>query len=181
VINLETTEEFDKSLLPEIIELGHFNGNWSKYEEYLYKIFLRDFVYSKPLFLAKQVQYRRNPEIEGKIQTFFHITSVNTSSAKDPNDREPDLRRCERIEWIRVMIDHYYYNTGCCKYIKVWPEEWKNYVRWHLLLPEVRFLIVIEERETYNLLITSFYLEREHQLRKKLKKFEKYEKQKTPF
>ncbi|MGQ3440233.1 hypothetical protein [Bacillus subtilis] len=172
--------EFDENLLPAIIEINAFHGDWERYEDHLYGIFLKDFVYSKPLLIKKPVQYRRNPEINGKIQTFFHITSENTSHAVDPNDRTPDFRRCERVPWIREIIDQYEQQTGCCSFVKIWAEEWKNYIRWHLLIPEVRFLIVVEERENYNLLITSFYLEKDHQLKKKLKKFEKYQKQKTP-
>ena len=166
--------------LPPIIELNDFNGNWTDYENHLYEIFLRDFYDSKPFLFDKPVNYRRNPEIEGKLQSFFHVTSVGSSLAKDPNDRNPDLRRCERLEWIRIIINDYQNQNGCYSKIKCWPEKWRNYTRWHLLLEEVKFLVVVEERETYNLLVTSYYLSKDHQVKKKVKKYEKYIRQKTP-
>ncbi|WP_342475326.1 hypothetical protein NST70_13590 [Weizmannia sp. FSL K6-0777] len=167
---------------PDLIELSDFNGDWVKYEDHLYSIFVSHFVYSKPLFKGKIVNYRRTPEVAGKIQSFFHVTSVNSSLTKNPDDRIPDLRRCERIHWIRKIIDDYSNKVGIFSEIKCWAEDWKQYKRWHLLLEHYKFLVVIEERETYNLLVTSFYLEKDHQVKKKLKKFNDYvQMQRTPF
>lgn len=162
--------------LPPLIELSDFNGNWTRYENQLYEIFLTDFVDSSPHLFGKPVRYRKNPMILDKIQAFFHITSENTSKLDDPNDRIPDFRRCERIHWVRKFLENCGCHNGC---IKFWPEKRGPYKRWHLLLEEVKFMVVVEEREDYNLLITSFYIERDHQLRKKLKKYNEYKEQET--
>lgn len=172
------------TLFPSIVELNSFRGNWSKYESFLYEIFIKDFVDSKPLLHKKPVNYRRHPEIENKLQSFFHITSVDTSLTTNPNDRIPDLRRCEKIHWVRIIIDAYENKKVCnqcqCGFVKCWAEKWRNNVRWHLLFEEAKFMVVVEEREDYCLLVTSFHLEYSHQIKKKLKKFEQYQKQKTP-
>ena len=39
---------------------------------------------------------------------------------------------------------------------------------------ELRFMVVVAERDKYCLLITAFYLEHDHSLRKKLKKYAQY-------
>ena len=91
--------------------------------------------------------------------------------------RLPDLRRCERIEWIRQFIENY----GCdpalccdCEGIKVWKEPYKSTFRTHLLLEEERYMVILEVRESYVLLITAYYLGYSHALEKQLKRYQKY-------
>lgn len=159
--------------LPDIIRLEDYNGNWLLYEEALYQVFYHDFVASKPLFNNLYVNIRKYPIVNGKEQAFFHITSVEF---KDINDRIPDLRRCERIRWPRKIIENYMcqYNCKDCNKIKVWAKPYKNTYRIHILFQDVKFLVVIEERKNYYLLITCFYIEHGHTLDKKLKEYEKY-------
>lgn len=161
--------------LSNLIYLNDFSS-WIEYEDYLYEIYLDDFKYDTPYIFDKPIRIRVNPKIAEKDQTFFHMTS-NSEYAKtnDPNDRTPDLRRCERIKWPRDIIDNYLCNNDCdCNKIKIWREPYKNNTRIHMLFEDVRFLIVIEERKDYMLFITSFYMEHNHQVRKQLKKYEKY-------
>lgn len=169
--------EFYCTWLPNLIYFDDFQ-DWSEYEDYLYEIYLQDFKdkSSAPYILDKPITVRVNPTVGDKDQTFFHITS-NSDFAKtnDPNDRTPDFRRCERIAWPREIIDNYLCNNDCeCNKIKIWREPYKGNSRLHLLFEDVKFLVVLEERKDYVLFITSFYLERSHEIRKKLKKYEKY-------
>lgn len=152
-------------------------SSWSDYENLLYDIYLEDFIKNTPYILEKPVRVRKNPKIEGKDQTFFHITS-NSDFAKtnDPNDRLPDLRRCERIKWPRDIIDNYICEEECrsCNKLKVWREKYKGNDRIHILFEDVNFLIVLEERTEYVLFITSFYMKYNHEVRKQIKKYERY-------
>lgn len=89
----------------------------------------------------------------------------------------PDFRRCERIRWVRKFIENYKCNLAECKEcdgIKVWEEDYHGNPRVHILLEEERYMVVVEKREKYCLLITAFYFEQDHKLRKKLKKYQKY-------
>lgn len=56
--------------------------------------------------------------------------------------------------------------------------------RVHILLEEERYMVVVECRKDYCLLITAFYFEHDHSLNKKLKKYDEYKtsstKQKAP-
>lgn len=165
--------------LPPLVPLEQFNGNWFKYDDFLYNIFKRDFIDSKPYFKSKEVRIRKYPMIANKEQAYFHITSKDSSkTSPDPNNRIPDLRRCERISWIRKIIENYNCNDNCsnCKKIKLWYEPYKMYKRWHLLFEDYKFIVIIEERPNFNLLISSFYIEQEHRLNKMLKRYEKYNK-----
>ena len=164
--------------LPELVVCE----NWAEFDTYdnkLYQIFKRDFIDSHPLYEGKDVVIRRHPIVDDREQTFYHITSkdyhVNV-------ERCPDPRRCERIAWVRKFIENNFCIDDCdiCEGIKVWEEKYKSNKRIYLLLEEEKFIVIIERRETYCLLITAYYLDYEHSLIKLLKKYNAYIKQNAP-
>ena len=148
-------------------------ANWKPYEDKIYQIFLDDFVYLSPSYLGNNVRIRKHPIIDGKEEAFWHVTCQDYSH---DNNRKPDTRRCERIRWIRKIIENHDCNIEECVFcdgIKVWSEERKN-IRTHILFENERYMVVLEPRAKYYLLITAFYLECDNALRKKLEKYEKY-------
>lgn len=161
--------------LPPLISNTSFE-DWKEFADYCYSLFKRDFIDTKPLFLGKSVNIRKHPLQEDKEQGFSHCTSFDpTKKSADPNDRIDDIKRYERIEWPRKIIENYSCSDHCeCNHIKMWREPWKSYDRVHLLFQDVKYLVIIEERETYNLLVSAFYFHYDHQLDKKLKKYERY-------
>lgn len=184
---IKMCDELNCDWLPKLVLMSDFGNNWEEYYEYLYKSYLKDFKdeKNKPFIFDKEIRTRKHPEIENKDQTFFHITSNKEySQTDDENDRLPDLRRCERIKWPRKIIENYNCNKECpgCKKIKLWKENYRNNERIYILFENFRYIVILEEREEYVLFITAFYIEHEHQLKKQLKKYEKYikDKQKTP-
>ncbi|HHL2059771.1 hypothetical protein LI034_07620 [Clostridium perfringens] len=163
--------------LTEIIKLSDFEGDWKKYDDYLYSIFVRDFINNTIMFNGKPVRIRRYPEQCNREQSYFHITNKDSSvGSTDPNDRIPDLRRCERIEWIKLFIENYNCTKGCdqCTGIKVWKEPYKGNSRWHFLFEEFKFLVIIEERTEYNLLISGFYIFNDTVMKKKLRRYNRF-------
>lgn len=160
--------------LPELEYLGDYQNDWKLYENALYSIFKADFVDSRPSFEGKQVNIRRHPIEYNKEEAFFHVTCQDY--LKD-GQRVPDFRRCERIRWVRSFIENYQCdNSKCpdCDGIKVWSEPYKSTTRVHILFEEERYMVVLERRESYCLLITAFYFDHDHALEKKLKHFERY-------
>jgi hypothetical protein len=172
-------EFFKCKWMPPIIKLSDFGGDWKSYDDYLYSIFYSDFFHTRVKFRDKTLRIREQPRVENKAQAYYHVTSVDTSNTNDEDNRIPDMRRCERVPWIRKFIDNHMCNEGCCSAPKIWAEDYKGNTRWHIMIEEVRFLVVVEERDRYCLLITAFYLEYDSQLRKRMEKYNKY-KQKTP-
>lgn len=61
-----------------------------------------------------------------------------------------------------------------------WEEMYRGRVRCNLLFKDERFLIVLEKARNVYFLITSFYIERDWELNKGIRKYETYKKQKTP-
>lgn len=155
--------------------------NWSEfpaYEELIYALFGQDFIQSHPEFEGKPVNIRKHPLVDGREQAFFHVTSKEYTPQKE---RCPDPKRCERIRWVRAFIENFDCDPSkCapCSGIKVWNEPYKMYSRVHILSEEENYMVIIERREKYNLLITAYYFDYPHALKKQLNKFYAYERAK---
>lgn len=156
--------------LPEIIKYNS-EIEWEDYYNSLYEIFKRDFLDKnrKLTFNDKDVYIKKYPLEGNKEQAFFHITNKEEDSV---DDRVPDFRRCERIEWVRLFIENYFCSKKCnCSGVHNWIEPFKeNKMRTYIWCESKRFLVVLEDRNNYYLLITAFYVnENNHKKIEKLK------------
>lgn len=164
--------------LPNLEYLDDYK-DWKEYQDALYEIFSNDFKRSQPLFLGLKVFHRKFPMEYEKEEAFFHITCKDYENNRD---RNPDMRRCERIRWVRYFIDNWEMcrtrDISCddCEGIKAWFEERKTGERAHILLEEERYIVVVELRDEYCLLITAFYIEYDHMLNKYYKRYQKSKK-----
>ena len=83
----------DKILNVEILEMKKNKSN---------SIFERDFKFNQPLYSGKPVWFF--PEMEGdKESIFWHLTHRED---KKTGERLPDMRRCERLPWIKAVIEN---------------------------------------------------------------------------
>lgn len=168
--------------LPEIVECEDYT-KWNEYLDTIYKIFKTDFIDSKPIFEGKYVNFRKAP-MDGKYEhTFTHLTHKDEyHNSTNPNDRIPDPRRAERIGWNRPIIENYKCDENCenCNKVLYFEQYYKKNIRVYFLFKDAKFLVIIEKREDYNLLITGYYIEFENAMKKYIKKYEQYKKQKTP-
>lgn len=167
----------DKCWLPPINPIHSIDKEtYSAYEAALYEKYRKDFWESSPDFKGKVVKVRRMPIIDGYEESFVHFTC---KSYENIQEREPDLRRCERLHWIRPVIENYLCKNSCredCDGIKFWEEPFNNKMRIHLLFEAERYIVILEKRENYYLLITAYYLEYDHSLKKQLKHYSMYKK-----
>lgn len=109
---MDANNETDRYLeLPELIELSQFGGNFTKFLEAVYEVFVNEFVHKKPSFRGMRLGLKKYPLTDGKEATFWHMTS----EGEDENNRLPDLRRLERIKWPSHLI-----NNSEHPYLKVW-------------------------------------------------------------
>ena len=145
----------------------------------MYEIFKADFISSQPIYENKPVKIRYMPKVDGFEQSFFHVT---TCDYLHNTDRAPDAKRCERIRWVRAFIENYDCNMDLCEEcegLKVWEEPSKMYQRVHILFEEERYIVILEKREQYNLLITAYYCDYNHTLEKLLKRYQRFKNNKT--
>lgn len=168
--------------LSPIITMSQYDNNWHKYNDSLYSIFCRDFMNDDLYFNRKKVMVRQHPKLNNYETSFYHLTGEDMKNAITPNDRIPDFRRAERIEWTRKIIENYQCNENCmdCKKILYYEKKYKKTIRIHLTFIDVKFKVILEKRNTYYLLITAYYLKYENIIKEELKLYNKFIQQKTP-
>lgn len=152
--------------LSEIVTLADYRGSYQFYENYLYEIFCNKIKNAQIKFLGKPLSTRRHPEYNGKEESFYHLTC---KEQYDLDDRTLDLRRSERLHWIPEALtsSHLKCPTECFVVYK------KN-KKLHLLDIKDRYIIVLDVRSTYVLLVTAFYIEHQHTLEKKVREYHNY-------
>lgn len=151
--------------LPQLVLFNDFQGNWARYLEALYDIFVADFVANKPVFRGIRLGLKRHPVIDGKEATFWHMTSTGEQEA----DRIPDFRRCERLRWPKPVIENADYAQ-----IKVWKEPRAGEQRIHIWFETQSYLVVLAERRDFILPWTAYPVLESHQKAKLNKRWEKY-------
>lgn len=159
-----------KLIFPELIYFKDFQGNFKNYFHAVYKIFSAHFLKSNPKFEGIKVTAPRYPEVDGISRTFYHITH----QGDDELNREPEIRRMERISFPKFKIENHPHSE-----LLVWEKEMGRETRIHILNVAESYLLVLNKRKDYLLLWTAFYIEHNHTLRKKLKEYETYKKTKT--
>ncbi len=149
--------------LPDLIYLNDYGGNWKKYIDYVFSVFYADFIQSQPKLENKWVRCRRDPLFDGKEAGFWHCTS----DGPDESNRIPDLRRCERIGWVKAIIENCNSDD-----ILFWKAKRKAEVRVKLWFNE-EYLVVLGARNKVFQLITAYCTDREHTKRKLKKEYER--------
>lgn len=132
----------------------------------LYSIFKRDFKDSQPLSKGHMVWFF--PEMDDdKEVIFWHLTHREDRKTKE---RLPDFRRCERLPWIRRIID----NLGKPEVLSWDYRESDGSTRTYLWLKDFDFLVLMKKyRDGRQRLITSYYVDYPHKRRKLAKKYKK--------
>lgn len=155
--------------LPSLVLLTEHGGDWERYLAAIYAWFVQDFVVGKPDFCGRPIGLKRHPVSLGKEATFWHMVSDGLVE----EDREIDLRRCERIRWPSPVIEH---STG--NVVKVWenvrttkkgPES-----RICLWMEAQEYLVILADRKDYLLPWTAYVVDRPHQKAKLQREFEAY-------
>lgn len=159
-----------KSPTPDWLEplalLENFEGDVSEYIPYIFSIFERDFIKNKPNFNGSKVFHDKKDD-GGKPSAFVHIT---TEKSTITNQRELCLRRCERISWIKAIIEH-----ADDPLVLVWEKEQKTSkkrtVRTYLFLEQEDFLVILQEIKYGHYIITAIYVDNQNQKMKHLKAY----------
>lgn len=136
---------------PPLLPFTAFGGNWNTYETELHGIFVAELACGALQFRGVRVGCRRHPEAAGRWASFWHL--VQEGRVED--DRTPDLRRCERIRWVRWVIE----NAGNHADI----EEWQNLRGTEintLLWYREEYLVVLAQRHDFWLLKTAYCTEK---------------------
>lgn len=157
-------------------ELMLFSGNWDEYINAIYEVFKNDFLDNKTRFNKLDVNIKWRPVYQDRPSTFYHITH----EGKDESNRTPDIRRCERVPWVKPVIDN------CQNWdLKYWPQKRRGRNRiciWLNLDENVKpeqdfenhYFIILEKRKEFFLLWSTFMPKYPHDIRAKQKEYNKW-------
>ncbi|MFA4999437.1 MAG: hypothetical protein WC519_01785 [Parcubacteria group bacterium] len=157
--------------LTPIIKLDEFLGDWNAYNNHLFTIFKKDFMDSQPMFHNKPVFLGDQRILNGKPECFWHVTSEKD---KQTGERVPNLRRCERIAWIRPIIDH-----ANDPEVWEWPKQHEREIRYNLFLEKEDFLVVLVERKNFYL-VTAIYIDYPHNKKRLKNEYQEYDEKTKP-
>jgi len=143
--------------LPGLIRLSDSGGDWNHYLDRLYEAFCEDFVRSKPTYPPKRFALKRHPMARGKEATFWHLIQEGAIE----EEREPDLRRCERIRWPRRIIEAVQTDQ-----VKVWRNVRGRNDRIVISVNDFSYVVILDDRDDYVLLWTAYTVEADHRRRK---------------
>jgi hypothetical protein len=143
--------------LPALICMADHGGNWDAYLAAIYAVFRADFVTSPPVCGTRRWGLKKYPMEAGKEATFWHFTSEGRVEA----DRIPDFRRCERIGYVKPIVNAIGTDDVCC-----WEQSRGGERRLAVALPDFSYLTIIADRGSYVLPWTAFYVERDRDRQK---------------
>ena len=157
-------------VFPDLILFEDFKGNFKSYFASVYEVFESDFIKSNPKFNGSKVSAKKHPEVDGIHRTFYHITH----EGEDEANREPDIRRMERIKFPKFFIQN---NT--LKDFYVWENKRGKDTRVLIFNESQDYLVVLTKRKDYYLFWTAYLIENTHTKRKIFKEYNAYIKTKT--
>ncbi len=132
---------------PALLLLDDFGGNWGAYEHELNRIFMCEIARASLEFRGLRIGCRRIPETAGRWASFWHLIQEGYVE----EERTPDLRRCERLRWVRWVIE----NATTHSKIDEWQNRRQNRIN-TLLWYREEYLVVLAQRQGYWLLKTAF-------------------------
>jgi hypothetical protein len=134
--------------LPKLMVLNDFNGNWDKYLDAIYQVFLEEVVNGKLTYNDLPIRVQFRPMSKGKGYGFWHLIQ----EGEIEEDREPDLRRCERIRWIAWVIKNLGEEGNILWWISMRGSS-ENVVLWH---KNENYAVILAKRNNYFLLKTAY-------------------------
>jgi hypothetical protein len=142
--------------------MNDYGGDWGRCLPAVYGVFRRDFTEAQAEFRGYPVRVAAQM-IDGKERTFWHLSSEGAVEQY----RTPDLRRCERIGWVRSILDHERDPA-----ILSWPQTRGRKQRQVLWLMDFHFAVVIERRPDCWWLWTAYPTDRPRTQRKLMREYE---------
>ena len=168
------------SWLPELVNVSPWTQ--STYDM-LYEIFCRDIRDHNLRYIGNQVLILRDIEY-GKEAIFWHLTTRIVKVKKIPRrkrkfyledqeivaeERLPDLRRCQRLSWIKPLIEH-----PCDPEIFAWDyQEGDLTIKTYIWFKDEEFAVIMKKYPNgRRRLITSFYIDKPYKREDFRRKYE---------
>lgn len=161
------------SWLPPLILLKDHDGDWTKFEEAVYAQCKRDLINSTPDFKIKRFVFDKKMS-QGRELRYWHLVS---EGPVEP-DREPNIERCEKIAWIKPIVEEPH-NPRVCAWKNTRPRKnGKGGIDRRIILSTTDFsyVVIFDDKDTYAYLLTAFPITNEYQQEKHRKQYEDWKK-----
>lgn len=135
----------------------------------LYEVFTRDLLNRRLTYLGFHVWFYPHSDEDGRKEIFWHLTT-RTDRREAPPVRFPDLRRSERLSWVRSLIERCRCPVGD---VLDWDHlEGDGAIKTYVWLQNHDFVVIMKKLgDGQRRLITSYHLDGESQRVKMLKKW----------
>jgi hypothetical protein len=157
-------------VFPDLLLLEDFKGNFQEFLSSVYSVFENNFIKNQPRYEGQKVAVRRYPEMDGLHRTFYHITH----EGEDEANRQPDIRRMERIRYRKFVIQQNLHPE-----ILIWKNQRRKDERILFFNESENYIVVLTERNEFYLFITAYVVDTSHRKRSLIKEYEAYKKAKT--
>lgn len=157
-------------VFPDLIYFNDYAGNFKNYFNAVYTVFEKDFIKSQANYEGLKVSAQKHPEVDGIHRTFYHITH----EGEDEQNREPDIRRMERIRFPKFVIENHTDDE-----ILVWENTRGKDTRVLLFNNTEGYIVILTKRKEYYLFWTAYLVTQLHRKNKIIQEYEAYKKTKT--
>lgn len=169
--------------MPEWLpEMASVNPWTESTYQMLYEIFCRDIRDANLKYMGHDVWIFLEME-DGREAIFWHLTSRKPKLEKIPRrkrkffpavqedteqERLPDLRRCERLPWVKPLIEH-----PTEAEVLAWDhEEGDKTIKTYIWIQGYNFVVIMKKfPDEKRRLITSFYVDNEYKRNDFLRKY----------
>ena len=155
-------------------------NDWVNEYNRLYQEFKNIYVNGNLSFKEIPVRFKRKPVVNGRHNSFYHITTGHDEPVNSDEERYPDTKRIEKFYYPKILINNYDCSIGCegCSGIKVWFEKDGNVTKAFIYFDEKKYVVILEYRknevgEEYFLFKTAYYVYTRRQREKFLEKYNK--------
>lgn len=156
--------------LSPLLKLEDFGGDATAYLDSLFEVFTSSFITTPLMFRGRRVFYD-GTDFNGKPKAFDHIT---TETNKETGERDLCLRRCERIGWIKDIIENCNDSAVLVWEKEYYPQGKGAQKRTLLFLEQENFLIVLNELKNGQMLVTAIYVDYPNKKRRHLADYQEY-------
>lgn len=158
--------------LPELLMIDPWTGHTY---EMLYRVFCRDIRDGSLHYDGHRIWFFPEKS-DGKEEIFWHLTSrenkpkpiprrkqhlYRTGQTHEPEtvERVPDFRRCERLNWVKPLVEH-----AVEPEVMAWDyEEGDGTIKTYVWIKDQDFVVIMKKYpDGARRLITSFYVDSEY-------------------
>ena len=164
---------------PLLIEREFDINDWCSEYDSLYQDFKKEYIEGGLSFYNIPIRFKRKPEVRGRHNSFYHITTGHDQPVESDEERIPDVKRIRRFYYPKILINNFDCKLGCidCSSILHWFSKKNNITTAYIYFDSIKYIVILEYRcgdsGEYFLFKTAYYVEFLRQRQLFLKEYNK--------